>query len=232
MNFHRCKDQGFSLVEVLISMAIIAAVVILAFSAVKAARVKMAETKSTGNLRQMAPALLAYTTDHGGRLPEGAFGPSVHGKQVKFWFFALDAYISGKVPDAADQTRHPAWLNDPLKVFPGPLIYSNSDISVGFGWNHSYFGYTASWYPEKLGWGSRLSEVSDPARTIIIGTSEDNPNHSDPARHVLVYPSATAATKRYRGGGLYLFLDGHVERLTPEAATGNNQALFRKVKLP
>ncbi len=223
---------AFSLMELLVVIAVTAILLLLSLVGMRLVRERLQETRSVTNLRLMAPALIGYVNDHAGRLPEGAFSPTLNGVKVKYWFNALDYYMGGDdyLPTGMAKGERPAWQNCPAKVFRKPVLYYNGGVGVGYGWNHSFFGYTQSWYPEKLGWGSRMSEVELPARTIIIGTSEDNPDATDVARHVVVYPSATGASRRFHGRGLYLFLDGHVEALTPTEAIDGQQYLFKKKK--
>ncbi len=103
---------------------------------------------------------------------------------------------------------------------------------MGYGWNYYYFGYESG-QPTRYGWGSRLSQVEKPAETIIIGTSIDDVNATDLLKHSVIYSnpgSVQSMARRYKGGGLYLLLDGHVAAYTPEEIMANDSYLFKKEK--
>lgn len=224
---------AFTLIELLVVIVVVAVLVSLLVPVLFTGTYTVARGKSISNLRSMGSALLSYASDHGGRLPEGAFSPTLHGQTLRYWHNALDAYISGEVYQSNDERRFelPKWQNDPLKVFAEPVYDGSSgyDVSAAFGWNHSYFGYTPTWYPERMGWGTIQSDVENPSRTVIIGTSMDTTTN-DGLANLLIYPQEGKAARRYRGKGLYLHVDGHVSAYSPDEVTANNNYLFLRQK--
>ncbi len=223
--------SGFTLVELLLGLLIVAVLIAILVPAVERAMYQARKTKSIGNLRAIGAALSAYVTDNNGKLPEGGFRPTLNRQTVRYWYNALDFYFGGQdwINSNWKNLNRPAWQVDPLKKYPDPPSTDGGfAVNVGYGWNHSFFGYTPDWYPESLGWGGRLSQVEIPSETIIIGTNSDTDSGLGNA---LIYPSSNAA-KRYNGGGLYLLLDGHVSAYTPAQILENDNHLFRKKKKP
>lgn len=221
---------AFTMTEMLVVIVIVTLLAALLVSGVSSLLYLGKQAESISNLRTMGGALMAYMNDQNGRLPEGAFRPMLNGTPARYWYNALDLYLDGTdyTSEGAKRANRPAWQNDPLKVFRVPVWDQGFAVNVGYGWNHSYFGYTADWYPEKLGWGSRLSEVDKPSETIIIGTSIDGTNKT--LENLLIYPNTNNAARRYKGKGLYLLLDGHVEAYSPQEVVANDQYLFKKQK--
>lgn len=217
---------AFTLVELLVVIAVVAILIALLVPVLFTGTYAVARGKSVSSLRNMGGALLSYASDHGGKLPEGAFNPTLHGQTQRYWHYVLDFYISEKRYDPKEESGRelPQWQNDPLKVFATPAYDSGYDVSAAFGWNHSYFGYTPSWYPERMGWGSSLSDVDSPSRTIIIGTSRDTTDRT--LENLLIYPQEQHCARRYNGKGLYLHVDGHVDSYSPEQITANGNYLF------
>lgn len=222
--------SAFTLTELLLVMVVVIVLAAFLFASSGRALYEVRKSRSIGNLRAMGSALTGYVADHNGRLPEGGFRPTLKGVTVRYWYNALDYYFGGKDYEPANSRlpNRPAWQNDPLKVYPEPVFDGGYAVNVGYGWNHAFFGYTPTWYPESLGWGGRLSQIERPSETIIIGTNTDK--IPGDLGNVLIYASTAAAT-RYKGKGLYLLLDGHVESYTPDQLLENNNYLFRKRKL-
>jgi prepilin-type N-terminal cleavage/methylation domain-containing protein/prepilin-type processing-associated H-X9-DG protein len=222
---------AFTLIELLIVIAIVVVLAALLFPALNKSINLAYQAQSTGKLRAMGPALSAYVSDHDGYLIHGAISPVVDGRTVPFWFNALDPYMGADI-DATSagwtNAARPAWQNDPAKKFTNPPLYNGKGSGVGYGWNHQYFGYVSySPYGAALGWGSKMLQVDKPSQTIIIGTSTDNVNSTDALQHVVLFYNSST---RFGGKGLFLFVDGHVQALTPAEANTNNGYLFKKTK--
>lgn len=221
--------QAFSLVEILVAIVILSVLALIVVNLLGNATYAAHKTQSIANLRSIGGSLASYVADHNGNLPEGGFRPTLMGTTMRYWFNALDYYMGGEDWKSENwkNTNRPAWQVDPLKEYSAsPVSDASYAVNVGYGWNHSYFGYTPSWYPERTGWGSKISEVEMPSHTIIVGTNSDT---DDGLGNALIYPSVKAA-KRYKGAGLYLLLDGRVDSYTYEQILENDKYLFKKTK--
>lgn len=182
----------------------------------------------------MGSALMSYVADNDGKLIEGAMTPLYQKTRPQFWFNVLDAYMGGTdyTLDGQKRPERPIWQNDPLKAFKTPPMFRGFGCGVGYGWNYYYFGYESG-QPTKYGWGSRLAQVERPTETIIIGTSTDDIGSTDVLKHVVIYSQPGAKPSmatRYKGAGLYLLLDGHVQAFTPDEIMANDAYLFKKTK--
>lgn len=210
--------RAFTLVEVLVVIAIAAILTALLFPAIAGVREKANGAKCASNLRQIGAGLMLYVADHDGALIPGAVASQDGG--LTLWFNALDAYMGnqeeGRIENF-DSGRRPAWQQCPSKVFK-----EMDHFSVGYGWN--YFGDNAGHdgfglYPGDAGGSSRLSEVTKPAKTFIIADSKDI-NVAPEATYQNIYlyppPSTNQRASRHSGRGNYLMVDGHVESLPPD----------------
>lgn len=76
-NRHRNDRKGFSLVELMVVIAIIVILVFLSFVGISRARASARSAVCTSNLRQIGSAMIAYTIDNNGQLPplEDRTGP-------------------------------------------------------------------------------------------------------------------------------------------------------------
>jgi len=224
-------DTGaFTLVEMLVTIAVIAILAALLFPAITGVREKANDTKCVSNLRQMGAGLMLYVADHDGALIPGAVASQEGG--LTLWFNALDAYMGnqeeGNLSNFASG-RRPAWQRCPSKVFKETEM---DHFSVGYGWN--YYGDNAGHdgfglYPGDYnadgsssgghGGSSRLAEVTKPAKTIIIADSKDI-DVAPSATHQNIYlyppPATGQRASRHSGRGNYLMVDGHVESLPPD----------------
>ncbi len=233
--------RGLTLVEVVISIVILAVLAGLLLAALQTIKGRAASTLTQNHLRAMGPALLAHAVEHQGHLIEGAHSPALpqgelsssRGPAVAFWFNALDFYMGGRDATLAGMksAKRPSWQSDPKKRYPQWYRSTGGyGLAIGYGWNHQHFGYDANpLAPNGKGWGSRLSEVTSPSQTIIIGTGEDSLNETNLIRNVMIYGNSIRC-RRHDGGGYYLFLDGHIEKLTPEEVMADNSYLMRKIK--
>lgn len=236
-----CYDlsAAFTLIELITVVAIVAILAILAFTQVQKMIERSHEAACASNLRQISAGLMAYVADNDGSLPPAA--NIRDGEKTGQWYNLLEPYL-GERDIPWDSANRPEWQQCPAKKFT-----EMSHLTVGYGWNFQSFGHD-NWdgkEQENSGAFSRMVQVSRPARTIIIGDSLDDTAPANDFRNRYMYwpvDSASATTgnnlflaRRHGGRGNYLFLDGHIEALTPEylikdAKDFPQQSLFLKVK--
>jgi len=205
---------AFTLIELLVVIAIIALLAALLLPALTSARESGRSVACVSRARQMGLALFLYAGDYNGTLIPAAV---VKNNQNKYWYHVLDLYLTRTDTDYNSPNR-PAW-----QLCPSKTITPMTRETVGYGWNYSYFGYvddcTDDWCVD--GWSSRLSDVTKPSHTIIIGDSKDANIEPDPAynyqnRYIYSWPGHNARAWRHHGRGNYLLLDGHIEPFTSE----------------
>lgn len=235
------KTEAFTLIELLVVIGLVLVLASLLLPVSNSILKKSQSAEAESNLRSMGTALAAHTSENNGTLLDGANGPRLgagelttyNGPGVAYWFNALDYYLGGSDYTVAGmkQKERPKWQRDPLKKYSEmTLSPAGYGISVGYGWNHQFFGYDGSSNSANgSGWATRMAAVALPSRTIIIGTGEDSLNTNNSLRNILIYANSIRCT-RHNGGGFYLFLDGHVEQLTPAQVMTNDSYLMHRQK--
>lgn len=223
-------------------ISILGVLVMLAFPSFKGSIQASQNAKCAANLKSIGAGLFAYISDHNGDLPPCAALPNsgykVSYRKGTFWFDALNPYMGYPqyAPERNEQfpaatevgTEFPfAWQLCPAKRSE-PLQRQ----AVGYGWNLSNFGHDMT-RAATTGFGARISEVTEPARTIIIGDSRDEGNSENPHEHRYLYDydkeKSVPYPERHTGRGNYLFLDGHIQSFTPvEMKSTEVRALFKK----
>lgn len=230
---------GLSLVELIVAIFLIGLLSALLLVGVNLAVQRVGSVTAAANLRSMGAALFTHVAENDYHLIDGAMGPSLAagelssqaGPSVAFWFNALDYYLGGTdyTLEGMRDPNRPSWQHDPLKKYSDNLTgIAGYSVSIGYGWNHQFFGYDRNNIPDR-GWRSTMLEVPKPAETIIIGTGEDSLNENNPLRNIMIYANSIRC-RRHSGGGYYLFLDGHIEHLTPEEVMADNSYLMRRNK--
>ncbi|AHF92798.1 prepilin-type N-terminal cleavage/methylation domain-containing protein [Opitutaceae bacterium TAV1] len=251
---HRLRGQcwdGFTLIELLAVIAIIGVLAAITLVTVGKVRSAAQSARCMANLKSIGTALLTYATDNKNMLPPAAnlpnspvpavnyTGPLF--RQKTFWFDALNPYMG-----------HPAWAADRATNFPEPTDTGSGlpfpwqqcpsktytplmRANVGYGWNACNFGWDGS-KATSFGYAIRLDQVETPSRTIIAGDSKDPdfmPDQYAFDRYIYDYDHETRYPypKRHNGGGNYVFLDGHVQRIAAERmSTREVIDLFKKTK--
>lgn len=237
------------MIEMLVVFGVIAVLAALVVPAVQRSLQSSKTAKCVGNLKGIGAGLFAYIADNNGELPPCASLPNsgykVSYRKKTYWFDALNPYMghSEYAPDRSTPFPEPdsvgtefpfAWQQCPAKNVK-PLQRQN----VGYGWNLSNFGSDLSSElasPGGTGFGSRMSQVNQPSRTIIIGDSKDagvrtENVHED--RYIFDYGAEKRVPypERHAGGGNYLFLDGHVDLIKAvDMKTPEVRALFKRSK--
>jgi prepilin-type N-terminal cleavage/methylation domain-containing protein/prepilin-type processing-associated H-X9-DG protein len=181
---------GFTLIEVLVVITILAILSAFLFPVFSRVQAKGRSAVCQSNLRQFAAATLMYIQDYDGNLPPGKYSiPDPIGNRLLSWGDLLRPYMKhGNYWQCPDFVFVP-----PLPgVVPGPSTF-NGGIA-GYAYNY---------------WLEELSEtaISYPASTIIffdsltyhIGGPDNTTGLSSPGSY------------RHLGGANYTFVDGHVK---------------------
>lgn len=204
---------AFTLLEMLVAMAVIGLLVAISVPVQSAVRVAANRSVCSSNLRQIGVGLKLYANEHNGAFPPSTHSTGTLGKQ-RSWIYQLEAYI-GDVDAIRICPAEPESRQQYIRQVGGSS-YAMNDLVVDDVRYHNQF-----WIPEP----SRtmllcvLSEDRAPSGTrdhihgaewgswaAILGDLE-------PDRHRSGARSAT----RTSGSSNYLYVDGHVETIEASA---------------
>jgi prepilin-type processing-associated H-X9-DG protein/prepilin-type N-terminal cleavage/methylation domain-containing protein len=152
---HRLR--AFTLIEVLVVVAIIALLAVLMFSSVKGFLEKGREAQCISNMRQLGAGLGLYVAEHGAYPPSAAYNGGFTGKN--WWFTDALQYMDGGSPyRIVNGIPHIIELpKTPLKC---PLVQQR-------GWPFIDYGVNARALP----WGLRTvpaATIANPAQTFLL----------------------------------------------------------------
>lgn len=206
--------RGFTLVELLVVVAIIILLAALSFPLVGKMRQAAEATNCVSNLRQVGLAINMYASDHGNKLP--ALQPPLDertGKRPPIWPVTLA--VAGYMWDGQGD----------LPCGTGTWTCPSCDFM-----SHAYGGYgvvegSVFVYGEKYPTGStepgslRLNRIERPESTWLVGDATQGPDNikkgwyaiwQNPKTWSKSHPPAT----RHGGRANVCMVDGHVEALT------------------
>ncbi len=233
---HEVKSAGFTLVELLVVIVIVATLALLSAVGFQAARLRANQTVSTQNLRQLAAANLLYVADYQTYCPATDVPNKIrwHGGRTSAQqkFDPEKGYLSPYLGLSHSVGLCPEFL----RHLSGSKSFENG--SGGYGYNAIYIGGL----PENPFKPNRPANVSNPARTLMFATTafavadgvQEYP-FADPPQAVdsdwkPVGPLQPSLHFRFNGRALVAWCDGHVSEEVPNGNAeenfygGNNQA--------
>lgn len=212
----RRAESGFTLVELLVVVAIIAVLATATTTVSRSLILKGKEAASMSNMRNIGLALQTYAGDNGGKYPETSHTVTLD----HAWIAALEDYMG-----EYDDTR----------ICPAdPRGKERRDAG-----GSSYILNSFLFVPETDAWGdptgpalNRPTAIPDPARTLLAFICSDGigPGPGNDHTHSNLWSSWSAVTAdiaagRFGGGeaadakgnSLYLYADGRVESIKAAA---------------
>lgn len=220
--------KGFTLVELLVCIAIIATLSMIGFHVAGSAKLRANQVSSSTNLRSLIVANMGYVSDH------GTYCPAQEKTNRVRWHGGRSG--SGARFDPAEGFLSPYFgKSDRVGVCPqfrdhvkGGDSFENG--SGGYGYNAVYIGGTPAdpFVPEKP------ANVRHPARTLMFATTafakaDGLQEYPFAEPRTAVNPDGTPAYTlqpsvhfRFRGKALIAWCDGHISSERMEDSSSEN----------
>lgn len=221
--------SAFTLIEMLVVMAIIALLTSLVVPAVQTSLKRARITESSSNIRQLAQANLSYAIDHRGR-----FAPAQSSTNLVRWHGKRSSGSSPFDPTAGFLAPY---LGGSGEVKTCPLLEAKvqgaaswEDGTGGYGYNAAYIGGT----PQDRFTPATVASIASPVRTVMFTTSgiaraegvQEYP-YTEPFQWVDpqgVLRGNLQPTTHFRANGkaIVAWADGHVTLERPNDQNGPN----------
>ena len=214
--------SGFTLIEILLTIAIAAALGAMAFPALAQARERARSATCATKLKSIGIGFQLYAQDHYSELPRSFHSAGAYSQPG--WATSISPYLGAPPADSPEEwrlvvQRHFRCPSDPSV---DPMVYSYG-LNVFFELDpdgDDYVGSPATW--------RRLIQIPTPSRTILL--AETRPiafgDHFMCHQWSGINGAKNAlAFARHLKQSNYLFADGHVETLPVELTFNPAQAL-------
>lgn len=212
----RCP--GFTLVEVLVVVTIIATLAAIVFGMASRMRKSADESVTTAYLRQLGVALVSYTAETG-RFPSQQGDPVWDRCLLPFLGFSTPPTGTGNI-----SSRITPDLGNVAKVFASPAdkkpraidTYKRSFAIVPWTTNWSNGSAFRGWKDLPYNKGIRYSMLSSPEKAAMVVQWHEGapgtPNHLGSGAHA--YHDIGGPQVSLGSHQLVLFADGHIEKLS------------------
>jgi prepilin-type N-terminal cleavage/methylation domain-containing protein/prepilin-type processing-associated H-X9-DG protein len=222
------RRRGFTLVELLIVLGIIAVLLALLLPTLAVAREVAKTTQCLSNLRQLATAAAGYGAENDGSYPFAQYVPDSPGGTTSYgWDFTtvvdratgkrivepglLWAGFPGGAKSSAGQVQQ-------CPSFAGSST-TQGDPYTGYNYNTSRIGHGTG---ERVEAPARLGDIRNPARCALFGDGQWSGGANKFMRSPYMIPgmdefqSRSAGTQgyRHRGKTNVVFCDAHAETLS------------------
>lgn len=216
-------SPGFTLVELLTVIAIIGILAAILIPVVGRVRETARTSNCARNLSSLGVAFQLYAADNKGLYPSVRTqnanrdkpGANPTGKNWQEELFPYQTREAGDIGDLNDSVDSYVYCPEFVSRYKGdPKWRAETQTTGGYGMNPS-LGFNA--YDNRF----RAAAIQQPSRTVLLG---DSGSHILSAGNSWAMSASrlggytTGDPVRHRGSANYLFADGHVSLLDPDAA--------------
>ncbi|HLP76894.1 MAG TPA: type II secretion system protein [Candidatus Paceibacterota bacterium] len=227
-----CRKSGFTLVELLVVIVIIAVLAAIAVFATRSVRQKAYQVKALNTIRQVSPATASFSLENNGDIANVLYDGDTRlggGRWItKNWWGSLAPFLFsglnvqdtgaskneiGRALNSLFSTTFPTKVpfKAPNTFQQGAEIYSDtSGLPLPFAFNAN----TQDWGKYK-----KMSSFPDPSQVIHFTYGWNNFNQSRDIDYKEIPNSGLTKIKGVHyfknKTGVFVFLDGHVEILSP-----------------
>lgn len=173
LRFPSSRQAAFTLLELLVAMALLAALALLSLGAVRTLREKGNDVGCVSNLRKIGVAVPLYVGDNDGYLPVAKSSPEIYLNPPNYgtWAVALLPYMSG-VQLTKNRNTNDELIRQHAKLFRCPAdreFRAEYDHTWSYGWNMAC-GNTPSGVPNTTDYPRiKLSAFPSPAKIFVVG---------------------------------------------------------------
>lgn len=205
------SDPGFTLVELLVVISIIALLIALLLPALSAAREAGIRVNCLAHLRQVGMAFHSYADDYNDYFlhQQDRRGDwSAQGDGSYWWYEKIAARMTNRDVEEIDAMSREEVLNNFVVVCPAPQ-QTTPRGSFGINGNaHNETGPSSFWYDRGLP-NSRRDHFPHPSETFMVGDSE-NPHHRMPGTQgsEVFFADLFQAALRHNRTVNFVFIDG------------------------
>lgn len=217
------RSAGFSLIELLTVIAIIAILAAILIPVAGKVRQQARLTNCTSNLRQWGTANLLHAADHSGLIPwdgwEGSNNSSpdniIEHEGTLPWFNALPPYISSPpVRELAADDNLPQLGDNSLFICPSAERSDDSPAWLCYGPNY-LLSYAGAPSPIRVSI-TKLSMIREPNRVPLFAETTNHAPGSAGIAALNANPRYLADANRHENRAPVVFFDGHIEIFRPE----------------
>ena len=208
---------GFTLVELLVVVSIIALLIAILLPSLKGARAQAKQTLCLNNCHQMAIAMQQYSLDHRDHFPASGGHGNPSEDPEGWWLNILARYVN-----TPELFRCP---EDKAKNFVDWNVIDWEDFSQEEKdeleeqhWGSYALNYLFVKEPDPF--CENMGRIRQPASAIVVSeapTEWKGADHTHPEKFLDNWPELPKrllAGDRHRGQSNYIFADGHVESLS------------------
>jgi prepilin-type N-terminal cleavage/methylation domain-containing protein/prepilin-type processing-associated H-X9-DG protein len=216
--------RAFSLVELLVTMAIMSVLTAILLPAVQSMRSRIKVMGCMNNLRQIGAAMNMYASENNGRYPMPYNGHTDSGD----WRNRADVYLGTRSHRIKTQsTSYVKYETLSREMGSNPIWFCKAAAKIPDDETVWKLHYALNQYATARSsgsdlWDLRVSAVPNSARTILVSESNGDQIYRfgrpieytgqvNSSRRVSHYANKGSGTSAY--GSNYLFCDGHVEYL-------------------
>ena len=221
------KGTGFTLVELLVVIAVISILMAVLFPVFQSARESARRTSCQSNLRQIGLAIFQYADDFDDQVPPpySLNDKTTTGMDVR-WFLTY-SFATGTY-DFTSGYLQPYLKSSQIKTCPDATGIPGTDYESSYGVNFTYLSTLSSVDGIDYWTCAKFGQMDDPSETILMTDAAyystfsnslqfTTPNTSFPPSAVGAEPTVHG---RHLGFAEVLWADGHVKGMKPQFRTG------------